>query len=152
MWPAFWLAAFMSVALSLLLGTVNHDQAPLENPVRALAPSMLQHHQAATIYAIANPSFTGPISAGALTFPTWYQSPGYWQSTVSSSGMVVTYAASGIPSGSTGAFVDGLIHASDASVGVGRSSGGYVQSAAGRVVALPSGIPNNVPVAATKVR
>jgi hypothetical protein len=152
MWSTFWLAAFTSIVLSLLFNIVTDDQRPQNVSVRVMAPSLLEHHHAAIDYARAYPIFTGSISTANLSFPAWYRSPGFWQSLVSSSGVVVTYSAIDFPPGRMGAFIDALIQTSAGSVGVGRSWGGYVQSVAGSIMPLPSEVPDGVAVAATKIR
>lgn len=152
MWPMFYVGLFLALAAPAILSYGHRDMAAAENPRATLAASMLQHHQAATTYAHANPAFAGVIPTPSLAFPAWYQPSGYWTAQISATGTVVTFSNATLPAQLHGAVVDGLITISQASAGAGRSAGGYVQSAIGSVMPLPAGIPLGVPVVATKVR
>src|SRR5713226_8189571 len=86
----------MFIFIQLMVSVVSYDQGAVKRSAArtaATGDTMIIYRNYATIYAVANPSYTGTPSNAALAFPSWFVPPSYPASVLTfiQTGKVYTY-------------------------------------------------------------
>lgn len=118
-------------------------QMDVDYKMSAIADNMIAWHNAALIYATANPGYVGIIPTASLSLPSWYSAIEPWTSVMGAGGVVATYFTGDGHDVSAPRLAVALLQLMSGYEGVGIVSGGKVSSGyVGQLVTAPASVPN----------
>jgi len=141
----------MFIFIQLMISVVSNDQGNamrLAARTAATGDTMIIYRNYATMYAVANPSYTGTPSNATLAFPSWFVPPSYPSSvqTYIQTGNVYTYYT-GPTVGVPGYLATKLQNAYEAGINKnGVLVSANLPQAATATISVPPAVPNGAVV------